>query len=88
MNENTVRMYCKVILDHNLKYVGIKSFVDDLNEPGTVHSGVALLLRPIEVKPEFLICLEFYIFIYNFLDSLFFLLYINIRKAFGAAGIE
>ena len=73
MNENTVRMYCKVILDHNLKYVGIKSFVDDLNEPGTVHSGVALLLRPIEVKPGFLICLELYIIYYVlFLTTLFF----------------
>jgi hypothetical protein len=74
MNANTVRMYCKVILDHNLKYVGIKSFVDDLNEPGTVHSGVALLLRPIEVKPGFLICLESYMFFHIlFLTHSFFI---------------
>jgi hypothetical protein len=30
---------------------GVKSFVDDLNEPGIVRCGVALLPRPAEIKP-------------------------------------
>jgi hypothetical protein len=59
---------------------GVKSFVDDLNEPGIVRCGVALLPRPAEIKPAI------HRFISHFLFFFFFLLYPKKDKIFRDIG--